>query len=116
MEERYSEAARIFKALADKHRVNILNMLIESEMYADKILEELDVSQPTLSHHMKILCDSGLVEARKDGRMVFYSISESGRDRAFDLLAEFTAKPEEAEKILEEKKPVARKKKDIVLL
>lgn len=114
MDAKYYDVAKVFKALADENRVKILEMLIEGERFAGSLLEELDVSQPTLSHHMKLLCESGLVDARKDGRWIFYSISEAGRDKAFDLLAEVTVKPEDKAATVESKK--VAKKKDIVLL
>ena len=59
---------RLAKALADENRLRILLLLRGEEKCACKLLEELNVTQPTLSHHMKILCDSGIVEGRKDGK------------------------------------------------
>lgn len=114
METKYIATARVFKALADENRVKILEMLIDGERFAGSLLEELEVSQPTLSHHMKLLCDSGLVNSRKDGRWIYYSISPEGRDKAFDMLADLTLKTEEKASVVESKK--AAKKKDIVLL
>ena len=71
-------AAVIFKAFCDENRVKILQMLTSGEKCACKLLEEMNITQPTLSHHMKILCDSGIVEGRKDGKWMYYSISETG--------------------------------------
>ena len=65
----------IFKALGDSTRLKIIEMLSNGEMCACKILEAFDITQPTLSHHMKILCDCGLVISRKDGKWSHYSIS-----------------------------------------
>ncbi len=76
MDER--KTALIFKAFCDENRIRILKMLRSGEMCACKILEELNVTQPTLSHHMKILCDSGIVVGRKDGKWMHYSISVEG--------------------------------------
>ena len=56
----------VFKALGDSTRLEIVQMLAGGEMCACKILEKFEISQPTLSHHMKILCESGLVKARKE--------------------------------------------------
>ena len=53
--------ALIFKAFCDENRVRIIKLLRSGEKCACKILEEIHVTQPTLSHHMKILCDSGIV-------------------------------------------------------
>ena len=55
------KTALIFKAFCDENRVRILNLLRGGEKCACRLLEELSISQPTLSHHMKILCDSGIV-------------------------------------------------------
>ena len=65
----------IFKALGDKTRLQIVEMLSSGEMCACKILERFNITQPTLSHHMKILCECGLVISRKDGKWSHYSLS-----------------------------------------
>ena len=70
--------AAIFKALGDENRIHILSLLRSGEKCACKLLEELNISQPTLSHHMKILCDSGLVKGRKEGKWMHYSICCEG--------------------------------------
>lgn len=85
------DTARIFKALCDENRVRILLLLRSGEKCACKLLEELPVSQPTLSHHMKILCDSGLVMGRKEGKWTHYSISPEGREQAMACLQAVTA-------------------------
>ena len=64
----------IFKALSDENRIRILKMLRSGEKCACKLLEELNISQPTLSHHMKILCDAGIVKGRKEGKWTHYSM------------------------------------------
>lgn len=83
--------ATIFKALCDENRVRILKLLCTGEKCACKILDELNVTQPTLSHHMKILCDSEIVVGRKDGKWMHYSISESGANQAKEILNCLTA-------------------------
>ncbi|MBR6767374.1 MAG: helix-turn-helix transcriptional regulator [Clostridia bacterium] len=67
--------ALIFKAAGDKSRVNILMQLAEGEKCANDLLASLSVGQPTLSHHMQILCTSGLVKYRKDGKWMRYSLN-----------------------------------------
>ena len=57
----------ICKALGDSNRLQIVQMLSDGEKCGCKLLEAFDITQPTLSHHMKILCDGGLVNSRKDG-------------------------------------------------
>lgn len=70
--------AAMFKAFADENRIQILELLQDGERCACMLLEEMKITQPTLSHHMKILCDSGIVVGRKDGKWMHYSISEEG--------------------------------------
>lgn len=65
----------ICKALGDSNRLRIVQMLSEGEKCACQILEEFDITQPTLSHHMKILNECGLVYARKEGKWSHYSLS-----------------------------------------
>ena len=89
MDER--KAALIFKAFCDENRIRILKMLRSGEKCACKMLEELNVTQPTLSHHMKILCDSGVVVGRKEGKWMHYSISAEGAKVAAELLKELTS-------------------------
>ncbi len=67
--------ALVFKALGDSTRLEIVQMLSDGEKCACKLLERFGITQPTLSHHMKILCDSGLVVGRKDGKWTHYSLS-----------------------------------------
>ena len=83
--------AQIFKALCDENRVQIMKLLRSGEKCACKLLDELNISQPTLSHHMKILCDSGLVTGRKEGKWMHYSICEEGCQIAKESLNEVTA-------------------------
>jgi ArsR family transcriptional regulator len=74
----YRDDARKFKALADENRLAIMMSLQQKEKCACYLLEELNISQSTLSHHMKLLCDSGLVDYRKEGKWMHYSLSEEG--------------------------------------
>ena len=85
------KTALIFKAFCDENRIRILKMLRNGEKCACKLLEDLNVTQPTLSHHMKILCDSGIVVGRKEGKWMHYSISGEGAKIAKDLLKELTS-------------------------
>lgn len=73
--------ARLFKALGDENRLHILELLQGGERCACVLLENLHLSQPTLSHHMKILCDAGLVIGRKEGKWVYYTLNrETARE------------------------------------
>ena len=82
----YNDTARVFKAFCDENRLRILEMLRTGEKCACKLLDDLRITQSTLSHHMKILCDAGIVQGRKDGKWVYYSISPEGADCARKLL------------------------------
>lgn len=80
------KTSEIFKAFCDENRIQILKLLQNGEKCACMLLEEMKITQPTLSHHMKILCDSGIVKARKDGKWIHYSISEEGISNAQNYL------------------------------
>ncbi len=80
----------IFKALCDENRVQIFRLLQNGEKCACKLLKGMQCTQPTLSHHMKILCDSGLVNGRKEGKWMYYSISAEGTEVAVNVLRELT--------------------------
>lgn len=76
MSRNYDKYALLMKALADATRVQIFDLLSDGELCACTILENFDITQPTLSYHMKILCESGLVESRRDGVWMKYSINK----------------------------------------
>lgn len=69
------EVANICKAMSDANRLLIIEMLTAGEKCGCELLEVLHVTQPTLSHHMKVLGDCGLVNARKDSKWQYYSIN-----------------------------------------
>ena len=76
------QIADIFKGLCDENRIKIIGFLKDGERCACKLLENLNITQPTLSHHMKILVDGGLVLARKEGKWTFYSLCKEGIEKA----------------------------------
>ncbi len=76
---RKSDAVNMFKALCDENRLQILKSLQSGEKCACKLLEEMNISQPTLSHHMRLLCGSGIVDYTKHGKWMHYRISEQGK-------------------------------------
>ena len=80
----HAEHSLLFKALSDPNRIMIVDMLSCGELCACTILEAFSLSQPTLSHHMKILCRSGLVVPRRDGRLTHYSLN---REKFSDLIS-----------------------------
>ena len=75
MIDEHTKYALLFKAMSDRNRVMIVDMISCGEICACRILEKFNITQPTLSHHMKILCDSGLVIGRKDGKWTHYSLN-----------------------------------------
>ena len=88
MELTDKKIALSFKALSDENRIRILKLLRSGEKCACHLLEELDISQPTLSHHMKILCDAGIVSGRKEGIWMHYSICCQGAETIQAVLQE----------------------------
>lgn len=68
------EIELISKALGDRNRLQIIQMLSAGEKCGCKLLEAFDITQPTLSHHMKILVECGLVNDRKEGKWHHYSL------------------------------------------
>lgn len=82
----YNDTARVFKAFCDVNRLQILELLRGGERCACDLLEDLHIGQSTLSHHMKILCDAGIVDGRKEGKWVYYSILPEGIKYAQKLL------------------------------
>ena len=64
------------KALADETRQKIMNICCCASLSVNEIVEKLDVSQPTVSHHLAILREAGLVDARDEGKQTFYSLNQ----------------------------------------
>ena len=89
----YREDAKKIKALADENRLAVLEKLQTGEKCACVLLEELNITQSTLSHHMKLLCDSGLVEYRKEGKWMHYSISAEGSRELQSILQKYISVP-----------------------
>lgn len=89
----YAEYVPMFKALADETRLKIVHMLYDGELCACKILESFNITQPTLSYHMKLLTESGLIYATREGAWMKYSLNHQ---RINDLRAvlEFEKKEE----------------------
>lgn len=71
----YTEYAKLFKILSDPKRLQIIDMISGGELCACKIQEAFQVTQPTLSHDMKLLCEAGLVIPRKEGKWTHYSLN-----------------------------------------
>lgn len=70
-----SNVAEICKTLSDGNRIRIIEMMTNGEKCGCELLEQLQITQPTLSHHMKVLESCGLVKSRKAGKWTYYSIN-----------------------------------------
>lgn len=88
----------IFKALGDEHRLQILRLLAEKELSAGEILSSMDIVQSTLSHHMKVLTDSGVVAATRSGKWTIYSVNMEVVKNAALFLDDFLKEAQHAEK------------------
>lgn len=82
----HPDDARVFKALCDLKRLAILEQLRSGEKCACVLQEPMDLTQSGLSYHMKILCDSGIVTSRQEGKWTYYRLSVSGGAWAIERL------------------------------
>ncbi|MBQ9306500.1 MAG: winged helix-turn-helix transcriptional regulator [Clostridia bacterium] len=87
--ERLTQIAR---ALTDENRVQIIRMLAEGEKCACDLLAQLEIGQPTLSHHMKLLNESGLVKTRRSAKWSYYSLDVKAWDAFREEIEHFCAK------------------------
>ncbi len=87
----HKDNAAIFKALSDEKRLEILKHLRDGEKCACVLIDKIDMGQSALSYHMKILCKSGIVESRTDGKLTLYKISKNGSKRTINLLGDITS-------------------------
>lgn len=90
METDYQQQAKVFKALCDPKRLAILELLKQGETCACVLMDRMEMGQSAVSYHMKILCQSGLVDSRQEGKWTHYRLSPSGREAALQLLRELT--------------------------
>lgn len=84
------EYTKVFKAFCDEKRLRILELLRNGEKCACELMEELDMPQSSLSYHMKILYEAGIVDSRPDGKWLYYKISNKGIDKAVMILKALT--------------------------
>ena len=87
----YREQARVFKALGDERRLQILRLLATGEKCACVLIDALDMPQSTLSYNMKILCCSGLVTGREQGKWTHYKLNPAACEEAAAMLRSLTA-------------------------
>lgn len=84
------DVALICKAMGDSSRLEIIRMISNEEKCACELLEAFDITQPTLSHHMKVLCECGLVHSRKDGKWVHYTLNRATIEKFKDFISKLT--------------------------
>ncbi len=87
----YEKRAKMFKALCDERRLRILDLLRNGEKCTCVLTEEMDMPQSSLSYHMKILCESGIVSGREEGKWTHYRINPEGSKIIVELVKEVTA-------------------------
>ena len=75
MEQIYIDTAKILKAISDPKRLRIVDMLSCGELCGCEILEAFHITQPTLSHDMKVLIEAGIVNDRREGKNIYYSLN-----------------------------------------
>lgn len=93
MTTNYKDVAKVFKSFCDENRLHILEILKSGEHCACELQEDLNISQSTLSHHMKILVDAQVVTARKEGKWMYYSLSAENISGAKEYLDEYLNAP-----------------------
>ncbi|MBQ6392783.1 MAG: winged helix-turn-helix transcriptional regulator [Eubacterium sp.] len=86
---KYVVYARIFKAMSDENRLRILDYLKEKEHNASELLEKMEFGQSTLSHHMSLLLDAGVVEFRKQGKWTIYRLNPAAYEKMMDWMKRY---------------------------
>lgn len=76
MEQIYIDTAKVLKAISDPKRLRIVDMLSCGEQCAYRILEAFHITQPTLSHDMRVLMEAKIVNARREGKNIYYSLNK----------------------------------------
>ena len=82
----------LFKALNDSTRRDILELLKKGDMTAGEIADEFQFSKPTISHHLDLLRQAGLVESVKKGQFIYYSLDTTVMDEIITWFVQFTDK------------------------
>ncbi len=97
MEYTIEQKAKIFKAFADEKRLKILQFLQAGERCICFLIDEMEIGQSSISYHMKILCESGVVRARHEGKWTHYSLCKDGGEEVLRLLETMLEKTEQSE-------------------
>jgi ArsR family transcriptional regulator, arsenate/arsenite/antimonite-responsive transcriptional repressor len=91
-------AARLFHALSDRTRLSILERLRLGERCVCEMTDALDAAQSRLSFHLKVLKDAGLVNDRRDGRWMYYTLNQDALGEAGEVIEELASPPTAAER------------------
>jgi ArsR family transcriptional regulator len=79
----------LFKALNDQTRRDILELLKDKDMTAGDIADKFEISKPSISHHLDLLRQAGLVVSVKEGQFIYYSISTTVMDEMLKWIMQF---------------------------
>ncbi len=82
----------VFKALNDPTRREILQLLQQRDMTAGEIVEQFDISGPSISHHLDLLKQANLVKAEKNGQFIYYSLKTTVVDEIIKWFLQFKSK------------------------
>lgn len=88
----------IFRALADETRLAIVRMLLGKELCVCHVIDALDMSQPAISHHLKILRQAGVVRDRREGKWIFYRLNPDAFRRIGEVLSVIVKDAEKCER------------------
>ena len=91
MEAAVFDEDKVFAALADRSRRKIFESLTHGEAAVKDLTARFDLSQPAVSQHLAALKDAGLVQGRKDGRLVYYRVAPGGLKPLVDWMAHYQA-------------------------
>ena len=95
MEQIYIDISKMLKAMAEPKRLRIVDMLSCGELCACKILEAFNITQPTLSHDMRVLVEAGIVMDRREGKNIYYSLNQKALEKMHQSLGRmFENKPD----------------------
>jgi DNA-binding transcriptional ArsR family regulator len=78
--------ARVFKVLGDSNRLRIIEFLRDGEKCQCEIIPVLEQSQPTVSRHLRLLEEAGLIQSKRDGNRMLYKVVDEGVFKVVDIL------------------------------
>lgn len=84
-EDKVIDLAELFKIFGDSTRIKIINILLNNKLCVNEISEKINVSQSAVSHQLRILKSSKLVKYKKDGNIIYYSLSDDHVEKIFKM-------------------------------